>query len=728
MNPLRIRAEHYRTFRTLDLEPPPGRVAIIGPNGAGKSSIVNAIDLAIFGPESRSLSDYRSKQAGDGDDLLIELEFEHAGEMYRVRRRFSAKGRGSATLDFEVASAGGAERSVGQSADGAGTAAIGNPGQEVGLTADATWEPLTLESAKETQALIERTIGLSRETFRASAFLAQGDGAAFTEASPRDRKRILAEVLQLGRYDRLLDRAKAERKQLEEGLQRLAGRFEAAERTVEGKAVLFVDRKINAGAIEDVLAKVTAAEHEQAEAAKDVEAARTAEHERRAAEALTREARTRLERLLDDEVAALDAQAQLGPLADKITDLERQAARLPDVERRLEENRTRLLAWQEQSDLYRRMESERTRLLAESETALRRAAEIARGIGTERCAVCEQILGTEAAEKSIATYVKRSETALDGIGALHEVSDPGPRPDEATEDPEPLRRAAVEAAGLRERLDGLRQRANAIPDRTEIEALKADLSARQATLAAMPPTDLAAAEARAHAATDALTRIRGIQEQLGYERARLDERLDRIRQAEQTLAQGRQERDQLHERLDVAAVLERAFSPNGIPMLIVEATAVPYLEAEATRILAELDTEYRIELRTQAELKTGDGLRDTLDVIVYTLDGERAYETFSGGERTRLNLALRIALARLLAHRRGAESRLLCIDEPEFLDDDGIAALVDVLAGLEDDFDRLYLISHVPALRDSFDEVVAVERTGAGSTIAGMAALGEEQR
>jgi len=103
--------------------------------------------------------------------------------------------------------------------------------------------------------------------------------------------------------------------------------------------------------------------------------------------------------------------------------------------------------------------------------------------------------------------------------------------------------------------------------------------------------------------------------------------------------------------------------------------------------------------------------------------GERPYETFSGGERTRINLALRIALARLLAHRRGAESRLLAIDEPEFLDEQGTAALVDVLRDLQADFDRILLISHVPALRDSFDQVLTVSKDGSRSRIdTGMAA------
>jgi DNA repair exonuclease SbcCD ATPase subunit len=128
--------------------------------------------------------------------------------------------------------------------------------------------------------------------------------------------------------------------------------------------------------------------------------------------------------------------------------------------------------------------------------------------------------------------------------------------------------------------------------------------------------------------------------------------------------------------------------PRRHPALIVENAAIPQIETEANRILDELGTSYRVELRTQRALKTSETLRETLDILIHADAGERPYETFSGGERTRLNLALRIALARLLAHRRGAESRLLVIDEPEYLDEAGVARLAEVLRGLAGDFDR----------------------------------------
>ena len=130
-----------------------------------------------------------------------------------------------------------------------------------------------------------------------------------------------------------------------------------------------------------------------------------------------------------------------------------------------------------------------------------------------------------------------------------------------------------------------------------------------------------------------------------------------------------------------------------------------------------MHTDYRVELRTQRELKSGDGLADTLDVIILTDIGERPYESFSGGERSRINVALRIALARLLAHRRGAESRALLLDEIEYLDDEGLAALAEILRGLQGEFDLVLIVSHAAGLRDAFDQVIEVCKESSRSEV-----------
>lgn len=97
MNPLRVQATNYRTFADLDVEIPVGCTAVIGPNGAGKSSILNVVDVALFADRG----ELPALLTTDEERLELALEFEHAGELYRVRRSYSASGRGKTTLDFE---------------------------------------------------------------------------------------------------------------------------------------------------------------------------------------------------------------------------------------------------------------------------------------------------------------------------------------------------------------------------------------------------------------------------------------------------------------------------------------------------------------------------------------------------------------------------------------------------------------------------------------------------
>ena len=708
MNPLRLRCEAYRTFSLLEFDLPAGLVAILGENGAGKSSLVDAIDLAIFGPDSgRSLADYRADTAGPDEDLVVQLELEHAGEQYRIRRTYSPRGRGKHTLDLE-------RQLLHQDED------------------VCTWEPLTRESVKETQAEIERILGLSRETFRASAFLAQADGAAFTEASPRDRKRILAEVLQLDRYDRLLDRARRDRRETDTLLERLAGRTETArtvaaeKETVEAEAAR-LSEQIAVGADE-----TADLDRQHRQLAEQWQAAREQAARIQACEAELREARHILSQLEARELVARESQAAIGGLEPELAALEEQAARLPVLLAAAEKARDDQAAYERALAAAREETLRRNDLLGRASErraraeALRSEATTLEAVPLDedaRCDHCGQLLGLEAREQRLAKYqadaarIDEEANRLDADAAaivIPPVPDP---PRTAVEDPEPARRADTQASALRERLAHLRAQAAAGPDPTTLDEARAGVAGKQAALDALPPVDLAVLEQEGRIVAGRLDQARRALEAARLEAARLDERLIRIRDAEAEVAAAAAEEAQLARRQEIACLLERAFGPNGVPMLIVESTAIPYLEAEASRILAELGTSYQVELRTQAALKSGDGLRDTLDVIVTTEQGERAYETFSGGEKTRLNLALRVALARLLAHRRGAESRLLCIDEPEFLDEQGTAALVGVLQGLQDDFDRIYLISHVPALRDSFDQVLQVRRDTTGSRL-----------
>jgi len=106
--------------------------------------------------------------------------------------------------------------------------------------------------------------------------------------------------------------------------------------------------------------------------------------------------------------------------------------------------------------------------------------------------------------------------------------------------------------------------------------------------------------------------------------------------------------------------------------------------------------------------------------------GEAPYDDFSGGEQTRIGLGLQIALAVYLA-LSGRGSRLLCLDEPSYLDAAGMSALLVVLEELvaRDVFSGVLLVSHVPELRDSLDQTIVVVKDGGRSRVEGAPVLEE---
>ena len=98
--------------------------------------------------------------------------------------------------------------------------------------------------------------------------------------------------------------------------------------------------------------------------------------------------------------------------------------------------------------------------------------------------------------------------------------------------------------------------------------------------------------------------------------------------------------------------------------------------------------------------------------------GTRSYETYSGGERYRINFAIRIALSKLLARRAGAQLQMLVIDEGfGTQDDEGRDGLIDAINAVQDDFSCILAITHIEALKDAFNVRIEVNKTAQGSEI-----------
>ncbi len=163
-------------------------------------------------------------------------------------------------------------------------------------------------------------------------------------------------------------------------------------------------------------------------------------------------------------------------------------------------------------------------------------------------------------------------------------------------------------------------------------------------------------------------------------------------------------------------ILSNAYTQ--IPVLIME-TAIPLLEEEANRILGKISTSgMRVRFDTQKSLKSRDGLAETLEIVVRDVFGERPLESFSGGERARADLAIRIGLSKLLANRAGARLETLIVDEAfAAVDREGVEQLVECLPMLSEEFSVLLFITHDENFKSSVAQQLIVKKGNHGSHV-----------
>jgi exonuclease SbcC len=163
--------------------------------------------------------------------------------------------------------------------------------------------------------------------------------------------------------------------------------------------------------------------------------------------------------------------------------------------------------------------------------------------------------------------------------------------------------------------------------------------------------------------------------------------------------------------------LTEAFGKKGVQALIIE-TALPEIENKANDLLARMtDNRMNVKIEPLKETQKGE-LVETLDIKISDELGTRNYELFSGGEAFRINFAIRIALSKLLARRHNAPLPTLIIDEGFGTQDaQGIEKLREAITAIQDDFEKILVITHIEELRDSFPARIGVVKEADGSRI-----------
>jgi len=695
MIPVKLELHNFLAYRDPDPLNLEGiHVACIsGENGAGKSSLLDAITWALWG-KARSAS---------ADDLIYQnlretrvgLEFEMTGTRYLVIRQRSIEKKTALSL-LEL---------------------------QVWDPAANAWRGLSEATMRGTQERIDRLLRMDYDTFINSAMLSQGHADEFTAKPPFQRTQILATILGLDRWSAYEDRAKEKIRQSREKLGRVEGRLAEIERELSRRGE-YERQMAEAEKKADTDAK-SLAELEKAWAAVEQQRAARAEMERQAEETARRSQSA--ERELMEARAGREA---LGRNADPAA-LEKQAAGIRVDREALALRQTEQEKLQAQihelSGLMGTLRGENDALAPQTEPLKKRLETLETSI-TPECPTCGQPLTAEHRKRVVGELKREIDSRR-----------------------EKYKSNTARLKDLAAELDALQK------DSTALQAALQTLPALERKLAEMESALKTAkdVQARIPAAQERVERwqktfteeaasVKKIQDQLGkasaglvhseslrnrLEQARLEKRLsdERVGGARQILAAleeigrqqeaGRVELEGFRRGMSVFEELRDAFGKRGVPTMVIE-TVVPEVEQEANRLLSEMSGgRMRLRMETQRETKSGDA-RDTLELKISDELGTRAYEMYSGGEAFRINFAIRIALSKLLARRAGAQLRALFIDEGFGTQDSaGRERLIAAIQSIQNDFDRILVITHLDELRDAFPARIEVTKTPAGSNV-----------
>jgi exonuclease SbcC len=712
MLPTRIRLTNFLSYEATEIDYTGCHlVALAGENGAGKSALaVDALTWCLWG-EARGRSDDDLVRQG-ADECEVEVQFEAGGQLHGVvrRRRLPRDGRaGVSALAFQL----------------------------YGSTYDTGYQDLTRETIRETQEAINAACGMDYKTFTHTACLIQGQADQFTTAAPGARKDVLVSLLGLTAWQDWAtvahERLRASQADLAAADASLAAAAEELQRASgldQLVAAIEEQRPALIAAVEEArIALDTVQDRRQRQAGLKAELGAIVEANRR--QTVDMEATEGRLAEITTSLFNLPTLERIGNLRLALRNCETAAARFAPLQ---EQAQARALAEAVHSQAQGRLPALEGAVAA-AEAALQ--ALPAAPTDLKRCPTCGQEVKGEAYDKMVADLESRRTMTTEALRVAGKaLANAAQATGEAEDhlrampavDGEALAEARTAARELPEYKAAVAGAEQQIASADQLQSLQRDLlrskqvgqselAGRGMRIKALQSAMEIEGDAKADLdrwANELRLRQASLDEQ-NARRCNLEGQLEAVARTRASADQTRQSRAVVADYASLWEQLEATFGPRGIQAMLIDA-ALPQITDEANRLLALMASGTTIELTTQRAGKTTGRQIETLDVIIADAQGTRPYENYSGGERFRIDFAIRIALSRLLARRAQAPCEVLIVDEGfGSQDGNGRTGLVEALATVKAQFRLIMVISHIDDLRELFPQVITVTKTATGS-------------
>lgn len=289
----RLELDSFRCYESATVEFDEGVTVVQGGNGAGKTSLLKACFVALYGSDALDPNENLADVVTNGkDETRVSLEFTHAGDAYTVEQEIAMTGSGE---DRRAST----RKSI-----------LTRNGEQIGD-----------DGVTSTREEIERLLHMDADAFVNCAYVRQGEVNKLIEASPDERRRVVDELLQLGKLETYRERADEARLGVKRVRQRFEDRLDDRRGTVE---------EIRDGNPHERLSSL----RERA-AEKEDEIDRYEQQVEKARESL-RDAEKRLDSHEETKDRLDEVEAEVGELAEEVDE---KAARLRELREEAEEKR-----------------------------------------------------------------------------------------------------------------------------------------------------------------------------------------------------------------------------------------------------------------------------------------------------------------------------------------------------------------------------------------------------
>jgi exonuclease SbcC len=159
-------------------------------------------------------------------------------------------------------------------------------------------------------------------------------------------------------------------------------------------------------------------------------------------------------------------------------------------------------------------------------------------------------------------------------------------------------------------------------------------------------------------------------------------------------------------KIDLLTTMKEAFGSKGLKTVVLD-FVLPSLEYEINKFLSRMSN-FKVRLDTQKEKATNenDKKEGLFITIINEMGEELDYDSYSGGEKVRIKIAISEALASL-----GKNVGFRVIDEAvNGLDPNMTENFATIFTELQKDYPQMLITSHLPEIQMLFDNVIEVRK------------------